>query len=336
MDITILIIGAGWYGCHIASILKEKGYNIIIIDKQNDFFGGSSYSNQNRLHLGYHYPRSKETIDECKDGYIDFMDRYKQIVEDIPKNMYFIDNSNSLVSYDKYISLYEYIEEHNIENIYPFDIYNVHNTYIRVNEKYINHKKAKKYFKDKLQENFIYINNNKIFESIDNIQYHFKDNNIKYYINCTYNHLNPIEYDTYELVISYIYKIRSDTLFAYTLMDGDFFSLFPHDIDNNLYTLTHVSKSVLWKGYDLDEFKMPSDEIIDIRRKEAEQSVLYYLPDFLKNAEYIRYNVSWKTKPKSTNDDRSVRITMDNNIINVYGGKITGIFSAEKYILNNI
>lgn len=333
---TILIIGAGWYGCHMASILKEKGYNIIIIDKQNDMFKGSSYSNQNRLHLGYHYPRSKETIDECKDGYINFMDRYKQLMEDIPQNMYFIDNSNSLVSYDKYISLYEHIEEHNIENIHPFNIYNVHNKYIRVNEKYINHKKARAFFKDILKDNFIHINDNNIFDSIDNIQYHFKDNNIKYYINCTYNHLNPIEYDTYELVISYIYKIKSDTLFAYTLMDGDFFSLFPYDPDNSLYTLTHVSNSILWKGNKLEEFIMPSDEIIDNKRKKAEEETLFYLPEFLKNAEYIRYNVSWKTKPKTNNDDRSIRINKNNNIINIYGGKITGIFSAEKYILDHI
>ena len=56
----IIIIGSGWYGLHILKYLKENfNYlNIILLEKNNDIFQNSSNYNQNRLHLGYHYPRS--------------------------------------------------------------------------------------------------------------------------------------------------------------------------------------------------------------------------------------------------------------------------------------
>jgi len=50
-DKKIIIIGAGWYGCHIGLYLKRKGYNIKIFDKENDIFQGSSGYNQFRLQM---------------------------------------------------------------------------------------------------------------------------------------------------------------------------------------------------------------------------------------------------------------------------------------------
>ena len=77
-----VIVGAGWYGCHIASLLVKNNKEILIIDKANDFFTGSSSKNQNRLHLGFHYPRSMETIHECKYGYEQFVKKYNHCINE--------------------------------------------------------------------------------------------------------------------------------------------------------------------------------------------------------------------------------------------------------------
>ena len=69
------IIGAGWYGCHIGLYLKDKGHNVKIFEKESRIFSGSSGFNQFRLHKGFHYPRSSETIDEIK-----------KITKDLSKN----------------------------------------------------------------------------------------------------------------------------------------------------------------------------------------------------------------------------------------------------------
>ena len=57
----IAIIGAGWFGCHIGSELKKKNLEISIFEKEDDIFKNGSGNNTNRLHLGFHYPRSKKT-----------------------------------------------------------------------------------------------------------------------------------------------------------------------------------------------------------------------------------------------------------------------------------
>jgi L-2-hydroxyglutarate oxidase LhgO len=56
---NIIVIGTGWYGCHITTILKQypDKFTITMIDSKNDIFDNSSYYNQNRLHYGYHYSR---------------------------------------------------------------------------------------------------------------------------------------------------------------------------------------------------------------------------------------------------------------------------------------
>ena len=65
----IAIIGAGWFGCHLASELKNDGHSILLFEKEKDIFAGASGNNQNRLHLGYHYPRSYITREQSKKGF---------------------------------------------------------------------------------------------------------------------------------------------------------------------------------------------------------------------------------------------------------------------------
>jgi len=71
----IAIIGGGWYGCYIAEYLLEKNsnINITIFDMNDDIFCGSSYNNQSRLHLGYHYPRCNVTYKKCEKNYTIFL-----------------------------------------------------------------------------------------------------------------------------------------------------------------------------------------------------------------------------------------------------------------------
>lgn len=57
----IAVAGAGIYGCCIAQRLAEAGCRVDLFDPRG-LLGGASGTNQFRLHAGYHYPRSPETI----------------------------------------------------------------------------------------------------------------------------------------------------------------------------------------------------------------------------------------------------------------------------------
>jgi hypothetical protein len=194
---------------------------------------------------------------------------------------------------------------------------------------YIDHRKAATYFKDTLSK-YLHQCPDNIFASIDSIKANLKLDNSDILINCTYNQLNPIEYEKYELYISLIYKIDIDP-FAITIMDGPFFSIYPYDIENKLYTVTSVEHGVIYSGTSLIEASVSHGQLTEIREK-IERLLDEYIDDWRTHFIYDGYNLSWKTKAETTTDDRSVRINRDGNSINIYGGKITGIFNAEKYI----
>ena len=67
----IAIIGGGFYGCYLAFKLKAKFKSKIEIDifeKNKMLLNEAGNNNQWRLHLGFHYPRSKQTIKQCIKG----------------------------------------------------------------------------------------------------------------------------------------------------------------------------------------------------------------------------------------------------------------------------
>lgn len=328
-----IIIGAGWYGCHIASYLLDKHKTILIIDKENDFFNGSSSKNQNRLHLGFHYPRSSSTIIESKKGYSAFLNMYRQFVTHIPKNIYYISQINSRVSLDTFVNNMNqndlnYTRCVTAEVTSPFIFKNVEDTCILTDELYIDYRKAKTYFKDKLSPYMKYIYEPEIFNSVESIKHYLDVQDSDIVVNCTYNHLTPIIYDKYEFFITFIYKIENIDLFAITVMDGLYFSIYPYDVSNNLYTITSVEHGVLYSGNDLTQ---PAYDITAARYK-IEEVLDIYIQNWKEYCTYVNYFTSWKTKPITTTDDRSVRIERNGNDISIYGGKITGIFTAENYI----
>ncbi|CAF2886394.1 unnamed protein product, partial [Rotaria sp. Silwood2] len=64
---NIAIIGGGWYGCHIALTLKQKGqYDVTLYEAKSDIFLGCSGQFGIRLHADPHYPRSKKHVKVVK------------------------------------------------------------------------------------------------------------------------------------------------------------------------------------------------------------------------------------------------------------------------------
>jgi glycine/D-amino acid oxidase-like deaminating enzyme len=56
-----IIVGAGFYGLYSALFCARKGETVALVEMDSDPFSRATYSNQARIHLGYHYPRSFAT-----------------------------------------------------------------------------------------------------------------------------------------------------------------------------------------------------------------------------------------------------------------------------------
>jgi hypothetical protein len=342
----IIIVGAGWYGLHCYLILTKFFENcnldIEILEKNNDIFNSSSNYNQNRLHLGYHYPRSNTTRNLCKDGYLKFIREYRDVVDFIDNNYYLIPKE-STIDYDTFLKIYsdDISYDHTIISPYPFK--NIDGNIINTKEKVINSKKAKSYFKENVPSDKIILNYEvkSIEREYNKISINNNDKQCDILIDCTYNQLQlSNQLYTYEQTISLLYQRRdhSHRFDSLTFMDGAFFSLFPRDISKQTYTLTHVTHTPLIKSSNLTDilkFKA-SPELIEKTKKNMEKDVVNYYPSFPDHFEYYDYFTSYKCKLKKNTDTRECIIEENDNIINVNCGKITGIFQMEKFIINHV
>ena len=69
-----IIIGGGFYGLYSALFAGRRGNRVLLLEKEPSPFTRASYSNQARVHMGYHYPRSISTALKAK-GYFDRFNR---------------------------------------------------------------------------------------------------------------------------------------------------------------------------------------------------------------------------------------------------------------------
>jgi len=98
----IAIVGAGWYGCHIAKALLDVQADVTVFEKEDGIFRGASYNNQSRLHLGFHYPRCSYTRDESITSYNLFMGKYSGFTRHVTNNIYAIAEDKSLIDWMTY------------------------------------------------------------------------------------------------------------------------------------------------------------------------------------------------------------------------------------------
>jgi len=98
-----LVIGAGVFGLSSAMALMNYGFKVDVKEKSDGIMRGASSINQYRLHKGYHYPRSKETAQECLDGLYSFKRKYQDcVINGGITHMYSIASEDSLVNADEY------------------------------------------------------------------------------------------------------------------------------------------------------------------------------------------------------------------------------------------
>jgi len=319
----IAIIGGGWIGCHLANKLGDV-HDITIYEKNSTLFTETSYKNQNRLHLGYHYARSFETRELCLSTFDRFIDDYGFATEKVDKNLYCVASNISLLDYKTYLKIFD---NYNHEQI----IFNSENFEgcINTDERYINFEKIHSFFNSKLKFE------NKTIESQD---LNNLSKNFDLVINATNNHLSDktIENSFYELTVSLIYEKRNETNFdALTVVDGELFSIYPYQ--NNLFTVTDVEHTPIKKFTSLEDMNNfiqneLSKNLIEYKRHKIESKVTKLYENFLDDFIYKNYFISTKTKIDVKSDSRYPIISQSDNIINCFTGKIQGIYLIEDYI----
>jgi len=325
----ICIIGGGWVGCHLA-IKFRNDHDVSIYEKNVKLFEETSFNNQNRLHLGYHYARSYRTRKLCYDTFQKFLNEYGFLTKSIINNWYCVDNKKSIIDYRTYLQIFNDYQHDEVDNIFK----NVEGI-INTKEKQIDFKSAYNYFNNEL---------NSIHIQKEILKKDLKALSKKYdmVIDCTNNHLEHKykKNSFFETTVSYIYeKIKETPFDAITMVDGPFFSIYPYK--NNLYTITDVEFTPLKTFKTSKPIKKYNEAISKTKfllnnSKNIEKKILKYYPEFLESFRYNGYFLSTKSKTVNSSDDRYPIINKNKNIYYCFTGKIQGIFIIEDYIRNEI
>ena len=354
-DRHIVIIGGGIFGLTAAIVLGESGYKVSLIEKNFDLMQEASLVNQNRIHYGYHYPRSRATCQESLAGLTSFKAFYADAIYSGFKKYYAIAKHGSYITaqqfYDFALSLNLPLEEawpaealmnkEFIENcwltpepIFDFDrlkqlvIYRLHacknitvyrNSTIQTLKESPSHKEV--------------ILNNGHSLTCDVI------------INATYAGLSDLlsKFDResvsakYQLCMMPLLEMQNPPPpFGITIMDGPFCSLMPKGFEKGKYILYHVQHSVIQQHIGTKSLNW--DPIPGMVEMEIIEKSMPYYP-ILKNMKLIG---SWITTrivlPEQEIDDARPTLVMNNgnHIYSIFSGKLTTCVDAARQITSLI
>jgi hypothetical protein len=338
MSKRIAIIGGGWYGCHMASCLMQAGHCVKLYEAGNKIFSGASAKNQNRLHLGFHYPRDFATRKQSAEGYYWFKDHYSHLISKIENNYYGVSQNDSQLDFNTYKQI---LDGSKLSYITPIksviDLKNIEGI-IQVEEMLIRNDLAQDYF-EKILKSLINLNT-PLNLSDGNVLNSLKKN-FDYVLDCTWQTSKKIDHLEiyYEPCIYLYYQKKIKTNFALTIMDGKFVSLYPYK--ENIYTLTSVNdtpinKTKIYKEAVVKIMECNNKDFILKSIKKFEDKVNKYYPNFKKDFIYNGVEFSIKTKIKSGSDFRGTIIHTEDNYIAIFSGKIDTIHVAENKIFEII
>ena len=245
----IAVIGAGIFGITSALKLREKfpAAKIVIWDKNISILKAASGINQYRLHRGYHYPRSNETVDQVLNSVLEFEEYFsKSILKNGFSHYYGISKYGSKITTNQYIQFlesndlpYEVVQTKKLPLHYDkidvvvkvvengFDIADLHLQCIR-----------------KLRESNIELKLGFTFEKADFESYDLV-------INATYSNINHLlgedsqqDYQ-FELCEKAVVSIgREYRKMGIVILDGDFCCIDPLGREDYFHVLGHVKEAI--------------------------------------------------------------------------------------------
>jgi hypothetical protein len=338
MTLSVAVIGAGWYGCHIALSLKSLGFDVSLFEQNERPLHEASGNNQFRLHQGFHYPRHYDTRTQSRDGFVRFAERYGTLSRAIPENIYAVPRAESHIDFLTYrlimtssgISFTEPNEiSVQLENVAGL---------LLASERVLLTERARDYFKRRLgpslllKEPVVSIHRKPHITYVNGVAFDLV-------IDATWGHHSKVPMSViYEPTVLLYYETK--TFFpAITFVDGPLCSIYPTE-NPNVYTLSSVPHTPIGKFATAAEARQAKNsvnsEVITQKIKSMEEQVMHYVPTFREHFRYLGPQTSIKTKPVGGYDDRSCYVFREGNIFSVMSGKIDTVFFAVDRILSSL
>lgn len=353
------VIGAGVFGLSTALNLSRAGYEIIVFDRADDLLTGASTVNHLRHHYGFHYPRSKDTVEEIQRARATFEKEYGECISEFFDDYYGVSLVKSQTTPEEFI---KFCDEMNLpyEIAWPAQKYLDRSKIgicVKTPERVYDPTIMRKILMQRIADTDMTVKLNskivggKINRDLKTLEIESPDGisseTFDYIINATYSNFNSfnkwfdfprkkLQYEKMELLEI---EIPGQDKIGLTIMDGEFSSVLPRGEKPNRFTLGHVDASVLERiiSDDLDPVVMSSEDTKSNKTVIMERGIEDF--PFLIRATVVKsLFVTRVVKPDvDDTDERPSEITdYGQGMYSIFGGKVITCAEIGKRVLEII
>ena len=356
-----VVIGGGFFGCSIAIHLRQKYKRILIIEMGTDILERASYTNQARVHSGYHYPRSILTALRSRVNFPRFVrdysdciyyefDQYYAVGKNFSKvtaNQYrlFMERIGAEIStapkHIKQLASPDLIEDVFLVKEYAFDAIKLkHELEKRLSDLGID------IWLETKADHLEYQENCGIIIGYNSVKGNSPGSILATHVyNCTYSHINQLLRDSQIPLISLKHEITEMALIqvpaefrgiGITVMCGPFFSFMPFP-PTGYHTLSHVRYTPHYSWIDSSLTYHDTYEILERSKKRSNglpmiKDAQRYFP-LLNQSRIIDSLWEVKTVLPASEIDDSRPIMLKRNygmpgLTCILGGKIDNIYDV--------
>jgi len=346
----IAVIGGGVFGTTISWYLSNNGFKVDLYEKEDDIFQAASGINQYRLHKGYHYPRSIETILTCINGEAEFCKFYPgALMSSNISNYYCVSNENSFLDSSEIQKVWNNSKLKYTITAPSIINFNSITECFLVDENLFDHQVLKSIILKKLNDNNVKLNLGveANLETVD--EYDFTV--IATYVNNNIflkKYPHAIKSYQYEICEKIVVQLPSEFINkSVVVLDGPFTCIDPYG-DTGYHVMGHVVHAIhdtmigerlsIPKKYIklLNRGIIPSPSITNYKKFISSGSV--YFNNFEKT-KYVGSMFTVRTVlPYRDHDDARPTIVenINDKIVTVFSGKISTCVSSAKEVLSII
>lgn len=359
LEHDVAVIGGGFYGCVLAAHLRRAhGHRVLLIERDSHILQRASFTNQARVHGGYHYPRSILTGVRSRANFDRFVGDFASAIVDSFAKYYAIARRGSNVSAAQFElfchrigapiepapdEVRQWFDPHLIEDVFE------------VQEFAFDATRLAEQLRDQLAHAGVEV---QLETEVERVQPRDgrtlevtcrragepRSFTVRHVFNCTYSRLNkvlvdsgrpqlPLKHELTEMALVEVPDALRDA--GITVMCGPFFSLMPFP-PRGVHSLSHVryTPHCEWHDDPESDYRDPQALFETFARRSRAASMLKDAERYLPMVRECRYVDSlWEVKtvlPRSEVDDsRPILMVQDTvmpNLVSIMGSKVDNVY----------